>query len=280
MQCKETTMNYPENRFLFTVKDITNSCGISRATLIRMEQSGFLTPYKIDENTGYRYYDTNNIAQIGQYQLLQDLGLSRKEITDLYLRRIDIEPFIEEQRLKINRLQRALNELELRYTKKKDYNFSFTEIPKISCICKTVTFSSMENMETFAYDMYQHVFQEGFHVDGKEPLFAYAPNNMLDFSSFPNPQTDITLCIPVIDDKTNNPRITSFPACYACSLIGYGNYSVITDMAQQLLKEVSQRKLKPIGPLRVNLLVAPYAGMHISEKDYCSELILPIERDS
>ncbi len=272
-------MNYPKNRFLFTIKDISKACGVSRATLLRMEESGFLTPCKVDENTGYRYYDANNIAQIGQYQLLQELGLSRKEITDLYLRRIDIAPFIDEQRQKIHRLQRALNELELRYTKKNELRFSFIELPEITCICQTIPMNSVENLKTIMYDMYQKTFQEGFRINGKEPLFACIANDTLATFNLDDSSTDITLCIPVMNQQASDPRITVLPACYACSLISYGNTSTPPEIVKQFLEEVTRRKLRPIGPLRINLLVAPYTGMHISEDDYCYEYVLPIERN-
>ena len=39
-------MKFPEERKLFTVKDVSRACGVSRASLIRMEKSGFLKPYR------------------------------------------------------------------------------------------------------------------------------------------------------------------------------------------------------------------------------------------
>ena len=45
-------MIFPEERKLFTVKDVSRACGVSRATLIRMEESGFLTPHHVNPDTG------------------------------------------------------------------------------------------------------------------------------------------------------------------------------------------------------------------------------------
>ena len=61
-------MKIPEKRVLFSMKEITNACGVSRSTLLRMEEDGFLKPYKIDPESGYRYYDLQNVAAVGQYQ--------------------------------------------------------------------------------------------------------------------------------------------------------------------------------------------------------------------
>lgn len=46
------------------MKDVVQACGVSRTTLIRMEKSGFLSPYRVDPGTGYRYYDMQNVAAI------------------------------------------------------------------------------------------------------------------------------------------------------------------------------------------------------------------------
>ena len=96
-------MKYPEERYLFTIREAARASGVGRTTLLRMEECGFLTPYRIDEKTGYRYYDAQNIAQIGQYQLLQELDLTRNEITDIYYQNIDMSEFVRAQREKVTR---------------------------------------------------------------------------------------------------------------------------------------------------------------------------------
>ena len=95
-------MIFPENRKLFTIKEMCHACGVSRSTLIRLEEDGFLTPYRIDSHTGYRYYDLQNVTAVGQYQRLQESGLSRKEIADLYFERVSSTEFLKSQRQKIH----------------------------------------------------------------------------------------------------------------------------------------------------------------------------------
>lgn len=60
-------MFFPENQQLFTVSEMTRACGVSRTTLIRIEECGVLTPCHINPETGYRYYNAYNAAQVGQY---------------------------------------------------------------------------------------------------------------------------------------------------------------------------------------------------------------------
>ena len=61
-------MELPENRALFSIKEMCEICGISRASLLRLEEDGFLLPYRVNPDTGYRYYDMQNVTAVGQYQ--------------------------------------------------------------------------------------------------------------------------------------------------------------------------------------------------------------------
>ena len=88
-------MRYPEKRKLFTITEVARACGVSRSTLLRMEESGFLKPFRVDPETGYRYYDLSAVSAVGQYQMLQSIGLTRKEIGDVYYERIDSSDFLE-----------------------------------------------------------------------------------------------------------------------------------------------------------------------------------------
>ena len=70
---------------LFTVQQVSRCCGVSRATILRLESKGLLRPALIDEQSGYRYYDNNNISRIMQIQLFLKMGMTYKEI-QLYYR--------------------------------------------------------------------------------------------------------------------------------------------------------------------------------------------------
>ena len=44
----------------FTIRQVVQSCGLSRATILRLEEKGPLKPAQIDLNRGYHYYDNHN----------------------------------------------------------------------------------------------------------------------------------------------------------------------------------------------------------------------------
>ena len=108
-------MIFTDQRRLFTSLQVCRACGISRTSLFRLEEIGFLTPYSVNPDTGYRYYDLQNITAVGQFQRMQEIGLSKKEIVDVYLEQIDSEEFLKIQRQKLNLMQRFLDEYEIRH---------------------------------------------------------------------------------------------------------------------------------------------------------------------
>ena len=63
-------------RNLFTISQAVKSCGISRATILRLEEKGLLTPTFVDKKTGYRYYDNHNISRILQIKNFLNMGMS------------------------------------------------------------------------------------------------------------------------------------------------------------------------------------------------------------
>ncbi len=48
---------------LFTIGQVCKCCGVSRSTILRMEIRGLLSP-RVDENTGYRYYNIYNVTKV------------------------------------------------------------------------------------------------------------------------------------------------------------------------------------------------------------------------
>ena len=269
-------MQYPDERKLFTVKEVSHACGVSRTTLIRMEESGFLTPFKIDPQTGYRYYDADNLTAIGQYQLLQQLGLSRNEIADVYYRRVDLDAFFREQKAKVARLARLINNLEMRIDHKKNFTTSFIDVPELTCYCVELGGNSTESMETMAYEYYGQCVKKGMRMNGVEPFFVTRGDNWHSGQMLQQ-EYKMTLNIPVLEELSADPQLRHFPATKAFSMLSFGYFSVLPELCEKFWQEVERRKLVLTGPVRILSLVAPYTGTHIRPEDFCGEMIAPIE---
>lgn len=268
-------MKFPDKRALFTVKEVCHACGISRSTLLRLEDCGILTPFHVDPDTGYRYYDTQNVTTIGQYQRLQKVNLSRKEISDLYFGRVDSERFLQEQRQKLNMMMHFLDSYELCHDRSKDHSCSYVTLPATICRCIPITVHSLEECATFSYLAYESCVKEGYRMNCSEPLSVLCD----DWHRIMDPPAsgfDFTLCIPVIPDSEDDSKLQHFPSTDAFSILGFGDPSIIPGLWDCFSEEIKARKLHPSGPARMIVLIALYAGMHYKSEDFCYEMVVPI----
>lgn len=271
-------MEFPENRALFSIREMSEICGISRASLLRLEEDGFLKPYFVNAETGYRYYDLQNVTAVGQYQRMQTIGLSRKEIADLYYERVDSAAFIAELRQKLARLQRFLNEYEMRHDRSKCFSVFYTALPAVTCYCAPIEGSSLEEVAVSSYLAHEKCVKEGYRMLGSEPLMAVYDDRATCLDPLGS-NSRRTLCIPVAEDPEGDPKLRHFPYTEAISTLGfgsYGSYELLDGLWGRLFDEVEKRKLEPAGSPRLISLIAPYAGAHYTLNDYCFECAIPI----
>lgn len=269
-------MIFPEDQQLFTVSELAHACGVSRATLIRIEECGILTPCRINPETGYRYYNAYNAAQVGQYLLLQSLGLTRDEIAEFHLQKTDRKALLKAQREKLDRMERVLEELEIRSRGIPGISFSYMDLPEQTCFCLETELSSPEEGEFFFFKAHEQCIKEGFQLLGTEPLFGLSSDSWRLPSTQSKVPTKITACIPIKAHGKDDPRLKVFPAIHAFSGVAYGNYSMISELFLRFWQEIDTRGIQPAGPVRLYGLIAPYTGIHLSPEHYCYRMVAPV----
>ncbi len=215
------------------------------------------------------------MTAIGQYQRLQEAGLSRKEIADLYYERVDSQEFLEAQRQKLSRLQRFINEYELRHDHSKALTVSCVTLPAVTCWCtEIISFTPVESA-TLCFLAHEKCVAEGYRMLGSEPLFGI-PDEPFARMDYDGTGHRGTLCIPVIPDSKPDPQLRFFPATEALSVLGFGDFSIVPVLWDRLWAELDIRGLKASEPARFIALVGPYSGAHYRREDYCYECAVPI----
>ncbi len=91
---------------LFPITQAAAACGLSRSTLMRMEEKGLLTPAYIAPKSGRRYYDNHNISRILQVQQFQSMGFSPEETTSYFTKGGEAAELLAILEDKLNLLQR------------------------------------------------------------------------------------------------------------------------------------------------------------------------------
>ena len=94
---------------LFQITEAAQACGLSRSTLLRMEEKGLLPPAYIAPDSGRRYYDNHNVARIMQIEKLKAMGLGTEEIAGYFASGGEVTDLLSmlEERLRDERQQRG-----------------------------------------------------------------------------------------------------------------------------------------------------------------------------
>ena len=80
---------------LMRIGEIAAFFGVSAKALRIYEKMGILSPAKIDEDTGYRYYSADQVKHLDAILELRALGFSLTEIQDLLKNGISKEEYME-----------------------------------------------------------------------------------------------------------------------------------------------------------------------------------------
>lgn len=263
---------------LFSIQQAARACNISRSSLIRMEDKGLLTPAYTNANSGYRYYDNNNISRILQIQKFQWMGFSPQEIISYYESGGKADELLATLEQKLYILQQQVAEMRLRSHDVPDRSLSIIKLPETVCCVRKFQGPLIHDKYHASYDFFHECVEKGIALAPK-PFFIINertdyPEGHLSDTSF-----DSYICMPVLPEKAPEDAI-HFPACTALSLLCYGNYSNINETYLYLGKQLHKRGLTPAGYVRAIALVAPYVGKEIDPQRYCSQLVLPVEEPS
>lgn len=263
-------------RDLFTVRQVSQSCGISRATILRLESKGLLKPVLIDGQTGYRYYDNHNVSRIMQIQLFLGMGMSYDDIL-LYYRSGGSSPALLKQvEAKFFTMKRAYEEIKLRVDNTEHLSFEFVTLPEYVCYAKEFRGTTVEDRYWAMYHLYHEAVEKGYRLLASEPLFVI--NKRTDFieGTFSEAEVDFVCCVPLEPDFAPKEAVV-YPSCRAFSCLCHGSYDHRTEAFNAFGAKIRELGLKPAGYVRALALVAPYTGRDISVKNYVSRLVVPLE---
>lgn len=260
---------------LFSIRQAARACNLSRSSLIRLEDKGLLTPAYTDANSGYRYYDNNNISRILQIQKFQRMGFSSEEIISYYESGGKADELLAALEQKLYLLQQQVAEMRLRSHDVPDMSLSILKIPETVCCVRRYQGSMIQDKYHASYDFFHECVEKGIALAPKAFFLINERTDYLEgeLSSAPH---DFYVCMPVLPEQAPEDAIP-IPACTALSLLVYGNYSNLNETYLYLGEQVRKRGLTPAGYIRMIALVAPYVGKEIDPNMYCSQLLLPVE---
>lgn len=140
--------------------------GVSVQALRLYDRLGLLKPERVDELTGYRYYDIRQSARLDAIQYLKALGMPLREIGEL-LEREDprrYEVLLEAQALLVERRKAELDRMGRAIARARDAYRRYAEAPREGL----VVLERLPARRAFVYDGGQDIYQGG--LPGYEAL--------------------------------------------------------------------------------------------------------------
>lgn len=259
----------------FSVSQVTKCCGISRATLLRLEKRGLIEPVMIDEKSGYRYYDNHNITRILQINHLLSIGLSYDEIHEYFITNGKSLNLLNSLKQRMDATKQMYEEMELRINKKQTLTYKFIDLPEYVCYEKEFKNTGIENKYNAMYTLFYEAIGKGLRPLPSGPLFIINKDTEL----FGEKEDSFICCIP-LDPNYAPSNSAVIKSCRAFSCVHYGDYISFYDAKKDFSKKIRESGVKPIGYPRVFGIVAPYTAKEFNPKNYVSRIAIPIDYDN
>ena len=267
-----------ENEKLYTIREAAEICGVSRATLLRMEEAGLDAPRYVDKSNGYRYYDVVNIHCIKLYQMLQLMGLSNKEICSYFDGNMMSGDFLATLQDRLSVARRCFEEFQARLIPRGTLRYEYAEFPAVTCYTFTAPMSKPKDQIEYNYREIKKMYDLGFKPAASIPMFSVVPGTDRVYGESAEDK-GVTICV-AIDPEYIPDRscVRSFPLRNSFSLLYKGNDDeIMSNGADMLLEEMKQRGIVAKGPCYGICVLGPFFGTRIDPDDYVFRWAIPVD---
>ena len=259
----------------FQVKEVCKICNVTRKALLIYEGKGLLTPYYINKDTGYRYYNAENISKIMHIRKFQSFGFSLDEIYDY----LNDTKKISEVCNRLNKiktdLESVIDQLQIRMmTKEYDkQQIIRTNLPTRTYYVKRAITQGFMDALNFLRDTHLEAIKTGFAdtpVRMHTSIFSYEGDAPDIYGT-----CDIAFCI-LMNEGYEGKNAVKKEATPALSILHRGSYKTLKESAKILLDYCKDNAIRPAGPISSIWLEGPPVHGSAEEK-YLTQISIPVE---
>lgn len=269
---------------MFKIGEFSKFCFVTIKTLRYYDKIGLLTPARVDESTGYRYYSAEQVSSLNRILALKDLGLTLEQIgsladgdlsTDqvrgmLRLRQAELCQQMEDDQSRLAQVEWRLQQID-RSDGHLNHDIVVKETPeqRVASIRDRL---AIDQVIPLFGEMYSCLRASGLSPAG--PLTAIYHDE-----EFPDGSFDVEIAVPVEqpipeDGRMANgqlPRVETM----AC-VIHEGSFETLGRTYQHLLTWMAANRYGIAGPIREVHLQGPPSCLE--SKQFVTELQLPVEK--
>jgi DNA-binding transcriptional MerR regulator/effector-binding domain-containing protein len=269
------------NSELFSVGEFSKVTGLSVKTLRFYHEKGLLLPTRIDESSGYRYYDPSAVERARIIVSLRDMEFSLEEIAQILeqsdddsdlLNRLELQKVRIAQRMSREReIVRALDRLiaserEARETlQATGFRVEERTLPEVLIAGFRMRGKYSDCGKGFA-KLGRAV---GRYISGK-PFCLYYD------AEYKDDDADIETCFPIRKEvSVDGISVRMLPAVRCLTLIHRGPYPQLGRSYERILRAAEERGVEPLLPAREVYLKGPGMIFRGNPKKYLTEIQMP-----
>lgn len=251
---------------LFRIGEVTKILGVTRKALLVYEDMGLLTPALKDEESGFRYYSADNMAQIRSIRNLQSLGLSLKEVADYYRDAENMELHLHRLLELRASLDKCIQMLQARSARQGDLTVRRTTLPRQVCFCRQYRCRDTAEAAFHLRNTYIAAARTGL---------MSAVGRMFTMRMTQDPDVlELKCCIPV-DDRFDGPERIEFAETAALCIYYRGPYEGTGTAIRALVEYVREHNIQATGPFRSIYLEGP-PNRGENSADYITLVAVPV----
>ncbi len=268
---------------MYSIGEFSRITGLSIKALRLYHEKELLVPSEIDQSSGYRYYDHNNVERARIITYLRDLEFNLNDISEIITNtddEADVVNFFEKQKEEIaSRIRRQKNivkNLELIIGKEKEAimtlkNTGF-EVEEKDLDTLLVAGMRYKGKYDDCGEMFKKISKKmGRYIHGK-------PFNLYYDSEYKEEDADIETCMPVRKGKNvNGITVRELSGGRAVSLIHKGPYENLNRSYKKIMDYIKEKGYTPKLPSREIYVKGPGMIFKGKPENYLTEIQILIE---
>ena len=246
---------------MIRIGDFARLAGVSVETLRHYDELGLLAPARVDEFSGYRYYDAAQLARLHRILALKDLGFSLRQIGQalhevtleqlagmLKLARAQGEHALAAEVARLDRIDARLRRLESE-ERMSNYEVVLKEAPAMtiaSCLVTVPTNNEVPRVLGGAFDAaYRHVRGAGAKKVGPCLAVWHQPAAVLA-----NERVEAAVHVDRTFPGTEQVRVYDLPATTVAAVVHEGPFAGMANAHAVLLSWIEENGYRSDGTYR------------------------------
>lgn len=270
---------------MFKIGEFSVLTSISIHMLRNYDKIGLLTPKYIDESTGYRYYESDQLPVANQIIALKIMGFGLKEIAVLLQEEIQINNLKEILKNKIEAKEQEVKAIKRQLLQMENVLKDLTSEREqaLSIVTKCIPFRKVASFRMKIKEFPDEGILWGILSEECEKLnvqfsdsnYSIAIQHEINFDE-DYIDVEVQRLVENIYESTDKVKFYSIPDCEVASLVYQGGYSRLKDINIYLAKWITQNGLEICGPAFNIYYVSP--EQEVTEDKFITEVCFPIKK--